>query len=114
VSYKVKHIQDSNFQKISGRLTSAYSLSSSLHTGDSASLTTAGGGGVETDPPGYPRASCFVGGGKQTTRGVQPPPPPAIQTLSIYGKHWVCDYDWSALIDVMKCVTFLSIHQFMF
>jgi hypothetical protein len=39
-------------------LTSAYSLSLSLHTGDSASLTTAG---VETDPPGYPRASCLGG-----------------------------------------------------
>jgi hypothetical protein len=60
--------------KNKGGLTSAYSLS--LHTGDSASLTTAG---FETDPPGYPRASCLGGVSKQL--GVQPPNPPAIQTL---------------------------------
>jgi hypothetical protein len=37
------------------------------------------GRGVETDPPGYPGASCFGGGGvKQTTGGFNPP---AIQTL---------------------------------
>jgi hypothetical protein len=35
--------QGLNSQKISGGLTSAYSLSLSLHTGNSASLTTAGG-----------------------------------------------------------------------
>jgi hypothetical protein len=35
--------QGLNCQKISGGLTSAYSLSLSLHTGNSASLTTAGG-----------------------------------------------------------------------
>jgi hypothetical protein len=51
-------VQGLNCQKISGGLTSAYSLSLSLHTGDSASLTTAG---VETDPPGYPGASCLGG-----------------------------------------------------
>jgi hypothetical protein len=36
-------MQGLNCQKISGGLTSAYSLSLPLHTGDSASLTTAGG-----------------------------------------------------------------------
>jgi hypothetical protein len=51
---------------------SAYSLSLSLHTGDSASLTTAG---VETDPLGYPRASCLGGGGLSKQLGVQPPTP---------------------------------------
>jgi hypothetical protein len=56
-------------------LTSAYSLSLSLHTGNSALIRTAG---VETDPPGYPRASCL--GVKQTTGG-STPDPPAIQTL---------------------------------
>jgi hypothetical protein len=57
----------------------AYSLSLSLHTGDSASLTTAG---VETDPPGYPRASCLGGGVKQTTGGFNPQPPRQF-------KHWL-------------------------
>jgi hypothetical protein len=54
--------QGLNCQKISGGLTSAYSLSLSLHTGNSASLTTAGGLKL-TPPPGYPRASCLGGGG---------------------------------------------------
>jgi hypothetical protein len=56
-------------------LTSAHLLSSLLHTGDSASLTTAG---VETDPsdiPGHP-----VWGVKQTTGGFNPQLP-AIQSL---------------------------------
>jgi hypothetical protein len=68
-------LQCLNCQKISGGLVtlvctaaSTYSLSLSLNTGDSASLTTAG---VETDPPGYPRASC-VWGVKQTTGGSAP------------------------------------------
>jgi hypothetical protein len=67
-------IQGLNCQKLSGGLTSAYSLSLSLHTGDSASLTTAG---VETDPQGIPgHLVCGGGGGvKQTTGGVQPPTP---------------------------------------
>jgi hypothetical protein len=56
-----------------GGLTSAYSLSLPLHTGDSASLTTAGGG-VETDPaqgiPGH-----HVWGVGQTTGGSTPQPP---------------------------------------
>jgi hypothetical protein len=45
-------------KKISGGLTSAYSLSLSLslHTGDSASLTTAG---VETDPPRVSQGILF-------------------------------------------------------
>jgi hypothetical protein len=62
-----------NFKKISGVdnfTASAYSLSLSLHTGDSASLTTAG---IETDPQGIP--GHLVWGVKQTTGGVQPPNP---------------------------------------
>jgi hypothetical protein len=39
-------------------LTSAYSLSLSLRTGDSASLTTAG---LKLTPPEYPGASCLGG-----------------------------------------------------
>jgi hypothetical protein len=67
--------QGLNCQKISGGgLTSAYSLSVSLHTGNSASLTTAGG--VETDPPGYPRASCLGGLSKQLGGGGSTPNPP--------------------------------------
>jgi hypothetical protein len=50
-----------------GGLTSAYSLSMSLHTGDSASLTTAG---VETDPQGIP--GHLVWGVKQTTGWFNP------------------------------------------
>jgi hypothetical protein len=38
----IAYNQGLNCQKISGGLTSACSLSLSLHTGDSASLTTAG------------------------------------------------------------------------
>jgi hypothetical protein len=57
-------------------LTSAYSFSLSLHTGDLASLTTAG------ELKLTPRESRGIlfggGGGKQTTGVVQPP---AIQTL---------------------------------
>jgi hypothetical protein len=49
-----------------GGLTSAYSLSLSLHTGDSASLTTAGGLKLT------PRVSCLGGGVKQTTGGSTP------------------------------------------
>jgi hypothetical protein len=52
---------------------SVYSSSLSLHTGDSASLTTAG---VETDPPGH----LVWGGGLSKQLGVQPP---AIQTPEV-------------------------------
>jgi hypothetical protein len=75
LSIRVTLEQGLNCQKISGGLTSAYSLSLSLHTGNSASLTTAE---VETDPPpGYPRASCLGRLSKQL--GVQPPQPPPRQ-----------------------------------
>jgi hypothetical protein len=67
-------MQGLNCQKISGGgLTSAYSLSLSLHTGNSASLTTAGGLKL-TPPPGYPRASCLGGLSKQLG-GSTPQPP---------------------------------------
>jgi hypothetical protein len=64
--------QGLNCQKISGGLTSAYSLSLSLHTRDSASLTTAG---VETDPQGI-SGHLVWGGVEQTTGGFNPPNPP--------------------------------------
>jgi hypothetical protein len=69
----IRRTQGLNCQKISGGLTSAYSLSLPLHTGDSASSTTAG---VETDPP---RASCLGGGGLSKQLGGSTPQ--AIQTL---------------------------------
>jgi hypothetical protein len=65
--------------KCTGGLTSAYSLSLSLHTGDSASLTTAGG--LKLTPPGYPRASC-LGGYANHWGGSTPPPTPR------QFKHW--------------------------
>jgi hypothetical protein len=74
------YTQGLNCQKISGGLTSAYSLSLSLHTGDSASLTTAG---VETDPPRVSQGILFWGVEQASGGGVQPPNPPAIQTLYI-------------------------------
>jgi hypothetical protein len=40
-------------------------------------------GGVETDPPGYPRASCLGGGGLSKQLGGSTPNPPAIQTLGL-------------------------------
>jgi hypothetical protein len=52
-------------------LTFAYSLSLSLHTGDSASLTTAGG--LKLTPQGIP--GHLVWGVKQTTGGFNPQPP---------------------------------------
>jgi hypothetical protein len=68
-------IQVLNCQKISGGLT--------LHTGDSASLTTAG---VETDPQGIP--GHLVWGVKKTTGG-STPQPPAIQTLNGRSCKWL-------------------------
>jgi hypothetical protein len=73
--------QGLNCQKISGGLTSAYSLSLSLHTGDSASLTTAGGWNWPLQ--GIPRQ--LVWGVEQTSGGLTPQPP-AIQTLLIIRK----------------------------
>jgi hypothetical protein len=61
-----------NCQKISGGLTISrhpYSLSLSLHTGDSASLITAG---VETDPPGYPMQGILFGGLSKQLGGSTP------------------------------------------
>jgi hypothetical protein len=78
-----ERIQGLNCQKISGGLTSAYSLSLSLHTGNSASLTTAG---VETDPPPGVSQGIFFGGVEQTTGGFNPPTLPAIQTLNVYSR----------------------------
>jgi hypothetical protein len=52
-----------------GGLTSAYSLSLSLHTGNSASLTTAGG--LKLTNPGVSQGILFGGLSKQL--GVQPP-----------------------------------------
>jgi hypothetical protein len=84
--------QGLNCQKISGGLTSAYSLSLPLHTGDSASLTTAG---VETDPPRVSQGIMF-GGVWQTTGGVQPPHPPAIQTL-VVTLQWTASMNYGCL-----------------
>jgi hypothetical protein len=62
--------QGLNCHKISGGLTSAYSLSLSLHTGNSALLTTAG---VETDPQGI-HAGHLVWGLSKQLRGSTPNP----------------------------------------
>jgi hypothetical protein len=56
-------------------LTSAYSLSLSLHTGDSASLTTAG---VETDPQGIP--GHLVWGLSKQLGGSTPQPPTPVNS----------------------------------
>jgi hypothetical protein len=65
--------------KKSGGLTSAYSLSLSLDTGNSASLTTAGGGGLKLTPRGIP--GHLVWGVEQITGGFKPPTPRQF-------KHW--------------------------
>jgi hypothetical protein len=66
--------QSLNCQKISVGLTTAYSLSLSLslHTDDSASLTTAR---VETDPLRVSQGILFEGVEQTTGGGVQPPTP---------------------------------------
>jgi hypothetical protein len=71
--------QGLNCQKISGGLTSAYSLS--LHTGDSASLTTAGG--LKLTPQGIP--GHLVWGVKQTTGGFNAPTPRQFKHCGTYG-----------------------------
>jgi hypothetical protein len=71
--------QGLNCQKISGGVDICLFIVTVI-THRQFSIINNGGGGVETDPPGYPRGILFGGLSKQLG-GFNPPTPPAIQTL---------------------------------
>jgi hypothetical protein len=75
-------VQGLNCQKISGGLTSAYSLSLSLHTGDSASLTTAGG--WNWPHQGIPEHLVWGGGVSKQLRGSTPQTPGNSNTALVW------------------------------